>query len=66
LRRRGPGTYERAVHIQQIRAVFEAARRPPVPSEHPEMATIRETLGGATKRKPRGTPQAKALLAQGM
>jgi hypothetical protein len=55
---RGPGTYERAVEQQQMRAVLDASRRPPVPGELPVITELRNIFSRAKRRKPRGTPSA--------
>ncbi len=41
---------------QSMRAILEAARRPPVPGEHSNMAMLRWILAQAVPRKPRGGP----------
>jgi len=49
---RGPGSYEAAVRQQtetrKIKAILEAASRPPVPGEPPEITEIRDLLAQAT------------------
>jgi hypothetical protein len=41
---------------RQIKAIVDAARRPPAPDVEPAVAQIRETLAQAKPRKPRATP----------